>query len=219
MSRSEVDDGGGTASGPIALHVEIVVIEPRSIAIVGEKDAFLVENQLDVCVEDVQVGTLAATQIEAGEGGQVGEVDSSQTQHASYGTDLKEEVLLEEIGCQVQQGKASFRRDGYLTGGECVREEKESKRELVFFSYQIVTLVGVLRESGVCARYARVVALGDPHLISDERVLEGCRMIARENYRGILGTFYALGHCKNCRVADHSSCAVHNFVRPKKMRT
>ena len=127
MSRSEVDDGGGTASGPIALHVEIVVIEPRSIAIVGEKDAFLVENQLDIRVEDVQVGTLTATQIEAGKGGQVREVDSSKTQHASYGSYLKEVVLLEEIGCHVQQGKASFRGDGYLTGGERVREERESE--------------------------------------------------------------------------------------------
>jgi len=87
---------------------------------------------------------------------------------------------------------------------------------VVFLPYQIVTLVGVLWESGVCARYARVVALGDPHLIGDERVLEGCRMITRENYRGILGTFYALGHGKNRRMADHSSCTVHNFVRPVK---
>jgi len=77
-----------------------------------------------------------------------------------------------------------------------------------------VALVGVLRESGVCARYARVEALGDPHLVGNEHVLEGASIVTREHDGRVLGTIHALGHCKNGRLADHSSCALHHLVRP-----
>jgi len=114
VSRTEVDDGRGTASGPIALHVECIVIETGSVVVIGPENSSLIENQFDVGVEDIQLVALATAQIEAGEGGQVGEVDSTETQHARKGADIKEEVLLEEVGCHVQKGIASFRGEGHL---------------------------------------------------------------------------------------------------------
>ena len=76
-----------------------------------------------------------------------------------------------------------------------------------------------MREGGVGARVAGVVSLGDPHLVSDEDVLEGASVVTGEHDGRVLSALDALSGGQHSRFAYNSSCALHNIVIPAEKKS